>query len=86
MFARFFYIRDTIKSYDDKLEGIHIFCVYEIRLSKDYRSFSIIRSAEFKQISQVQGKFLTMLSLSVKWVKELQTLISKILNLFKLMF
>ena len=85
MFAKFFDIQDTIKSYDDNYREF-ISCVYEIRLSKVYPSFSIIRSAEFKQISQVQGKFLSLFSSSVKWVRDLETLTSKILNPFRLMF
>ena len=57
MFARFFDIQDTINSYDDNYR--------EFISSVFINSFSI-RSAEFKQISQVQGKCLIMFSLSVK--------------------
>ena len=52
---------------------------------KDCPSFSI-RSAEFKQISQIQGIFLMMISLNVKRVRNLETMVSKILNPFSLMF
>ena len=49
------------KSYGDNYREF----ISSVFMKSDYPSFLIIRSAEFKQISQVQEKFLIMLSLSV---------------------
>ena len=79
MFARIFCIQEAIKIIWCKLQGIRIFCFYEVRLSKVLH-FQFNRSAEFHKIFQIQGIFLIIVSLRVKRVRKLETMPSKILN------